>query len=212
MFDTIHCRKKFSKVVNDISSEIPEEGITFKDFLEIIGKRGMLMSCILLIAPFLLPISIPGSSSIFGLAILLISVGIMFNKPPFIPQRLMNYRISKNNINLLLNSNARILNRVEKFVSPRLLILTSGSHANYVNGTLMAVSSILLMLPLPVPLTDFLPAYAILFLALGSLERDGYLILAGYAMVLITSIYFSLIAVLGLNGVVMILSYVGIHL
>lgn len=212
MFNTVHRRRRFSNVVNDISSEIPEEGITFKEFLELIGKRGMFMSCILLIAPFLLPISIPGSSSIFGLAILLIITGILLNRPPFIPQRLMNYRISKNSMNALLNGSARILSRVEKFVSPRLPILTSGSHINYVNGALMAISSILLMLPLPVPLTDFLPAYGIFFLAIGSLEKDGYLILAGYAMVIITIIYFSLIAILGLNGVMMILSYLSIHL
>jgi hypothetical protein len=67
------------------------------------------------------------------------------------------------------------------------------------------------MLPLPVPLTDFLPAYSMLFLALGTIERDGYLIVAGYALAVITTIYFLLIAILGLAGIKLVLSFLGIN-
>lgn len=115
-------------------------------------------------------------------------------------------------MNLLLTGSVRVLNRVEKFVSPRLPILISGPLINNFNGALTVVNSILLMLPLPVPLTDFLPACGILFLALGSLECDGYLILTGYVITIVTSVYFSLIGILGLKGVMMILPSLGIHL
>jgi hypothetical protein len=67
------------------------------------------------------------------------------------------------------------------------------------------------MLPLPVPLTDFLPAYSMLFLALGTIERDGYLIVAGYTLTVVTTIYFLLIAILGLAGIKLVLSFLGIN-
>ena len=51
-----------SHVVSRISLEIPPEGITFKDFLELVGEKGGLLSTIVLVAPFLFPVSIPGSS------------------------------------------------------------------------------------------------------------------------------------------------------
>jgi hypothetical protein len=53
------------------------------------------------------------------------------------------------------------------------------------------------MSPLPLPLSNTLPAYGALFLAAGTLERDGYAILAGYVMVLLTIIYIGGVAVLG---------------
>jgi hypothetical protein len=45
-------------------------------------------------------------------------------------------------------------------------------------------------LPLPIPFTNLLPAYTILFLAIGLLESDGLFILFGYAMTTATTIFF----------------------
>jgi hypothetical protein len=87
--------------------------------------------------------------------------------------------------------------RMEKLVHPRLLPLTHRATIGRFNGILLVLSGILLMAPLPLPLSNALPAYGILFLAAGSLERDGYVVLAGYLMVLLTISYFSLVMVLG---------------
>jgi hypothetical protein len=81
-----------------------------------------------------------------------------------------------------------------------------------INNVFMIFCAFLLMLPLPVPLTDFLPAYSILFLTLGSVENDGYMVIAGYLMALITAIYFLLIALLGISGIKALLSMLGINL
>jgi hypothetical protein len=63
------------------------------------------------------------------------------------------------------------------------------------------------MSPLPLPLSNTLPAYGVLFLALGSLERDGYLILAGYFMVFLTLVYLGLVGLLGRAGAQALLLY-----
>jgi hypothetical protein len=68
------------------------------------------------------------------------------------------------------------------------------------NGILLGLSGFLLTAPLPLPLSNTLPAYGALFLAAGSLERDGYLIIAGYVMVFLTIVYFSVVALLGRIG------------
>jgi hypothetical protein len=49
-------------------------------------------------------------------------------------------------------------------------------------------------LPLPIPLTNIIPAYTILFLAIGLLEFDGLFILIGYGMTMATTIFFASIA------------------
>ena len=203
--------ERASDSVSRISKEIPTEGINFKDFLELIGEQGGLLSCLVLIAPFLFPVSIPGSSLPFGLAILLINVGIILNRHPLIPGRIMEYKISQNNILKILNGMSTVLTKFERVTKPRLTVLAGKENMVYVNSSIMIFCSFLLMLPLPVPLTDFLPAYSMLFLALGTIERDGYLILAGYSLATLTTAYFLLIAILGLAGIKLLLSFLGIN-
>ena len=204
-------KERASDSVSRISKEIPSDGITFKDFLELIGEQGGLLSCLVLVAPFLFPVSIPGSSTPFGLAILLINVGIILKRHPLIPRFIMEYKISQNNMLKILNGMGTVLAKFERVTKPRLTALTGKDSMVYMNSSVMIFCSFLLMLPLPVPLTDFLPAYSMLFLALGEIERDGYLIIAGYVLTIVTTVYFLLIALLGLTGIKLVLSFLGIN-
>jgi len=188
------CGKTFSSRISEIPSQISDEGLTLKEFLDIIGEGGQLFSCIILTGPFLLPVSIPGSSIPFGLAIFLICLSIIFNSHLLLPGRITRYKI--------------IMRRIEKYINPRCLVLSSGANIDKINAIGIAFCSLLLTLPLPVPLTDFLPAYSILFLALGSLECDGYLILTGYGLLVITALYFALTGLLGLEVILSVFSFV----
>jgi hypothetical protein len=203
-----HCVTTFSSRISKIPSQISHDGTTLKDFLDIIGEEGQLFTCIILTGPFLLPVSIPGSSIPFGLAIFLICVSIILNARMLLPSRIMNYNISKNNLEKILNGIIPIMGRIEKFINPRFLVLCSGSRVDKFNAALMGFCSLLLTLPLPVPLTDFLPAYSILFMALGSLECDGYLILIGYILTIITATYFTITAILGWDVIVSVFSFI----
>ena len=200
-----------SKIISEVSEQIPEDGVNFREFLDLIGEQGGLISCLILVAPFLLPVSIPGSSLPFGLAIILINIAILTKSHPLIPKMVMEYKISQNAMVSLLNGMNRILRGLEKFVKPRLNIVTK-PYMDHVNNVFMIFCAFLLMLPLPVPLTDFLPAYSILFLTLGSVENDGYMVIAGYVVAFITAVYFLLIALLGISGIKVILSMLGINL
>jgi hypothetical protein len=157
-------------------------------------------------------VSFPGSSIPFGLGILLINVGIISKSHPLIPKKIMDYQISQNNMLKILNSMGRVLSGLDKITKPRFILLVDGPFMDYLISSIIILCSLLLMLPLPVPLTDFLPAYSILFLSLGSIERDGYMILAGYALAIVTAIYFLLIAIIGLSGIKAILTFLGINL
>jgi len=209
--DRFESIEHFSVVISEISSKIPDDGITLEDFLDIIGNRGLFMSCMILTAPFLLPVSIPGMSIPFGSTIFLISLSIMFDRPILIPKRFMNHHVSKNDMELILNEILNILTPLEKFISPRLSLLVRGSTMNRINGTMVAFGAILLVTPIIAPLGDFLPSYGILFISLGTLERDGYLILAGYATIIGTAIYYILIFAIGITIIIIIASHLGLH-
>ena len=213
MSESVEQNEKFSVVMSEISSQIPDEGITLGDFLDITGERGLFMSCMILTAPFLIPVSIPGMSIPFGSAIFLLSSDIIFKRPVFIPKRFMNYKLSKKDMESILNGISRILIPLEsKIINQRLCFLTRGRKMEYINGIALAFGAILLVTPIIAIAGDFFPSYGILFISLGNLEKDGYLVLAGYITVIATAIYYALIFALGVGLVIFITSYLAHHI
>lgn len=205
------CDKFFSMSLEDISSKIPPEGITIRDFLDMMGYRGGLVICLILATPFLIPVSLPGSSIPFGLGIMFIGMSRIFNRH-LIPELIMSYKLPKNTLLKILNGTMSVLGKLEKYIKPRFLILAKSPTMNRINLSLMVYSAFLLMLPLPVPLTDSLPGYSIFLLVLGILECDGYFVLAGYILVVITTIYFTSTFLLGYAGIMFIIQWGYAHL
>ncbi len=206
--ETLDCCGCYSHVLSCIPQKITKD-ITFKDFLELMGKSGGLITCMVLAVPFLIPISIPGTGIIAGLAIFIISISVMLDKRYLIPNRLLNRKMSKKNLIKVLDATFRLLTYLEKYIKPRFLIMTNKAIMRKINSLLMIFSALLFMAPLPIPLTDTLPALCVFFLATGTLECDGYLILAGYAVIIITTIYFASVILLGWAGLWAGLSYLG---
>jgi hypothetical protein len=189
--------KPVSTVLSEIIRRMPAEGLTLQALLEWLGERGLLIFCMVLTIPFLLPVSIPGTSAPFGLLIALNAIGLALHKSPWLPARLMNRRIAAHQLVPMLEKGAQLFARLEKLIRPRLLVLTHGASTGRLNVLLLGFSGLLLTAPLPLPFSNTLPAYGVLFLAIGSLERDGYAVLAGYAMIFLSVTYFFTVAMLG---------------
>lgn len=200
-------KEGFSEVLTNLAASMPPEGLTLRQILERLQDRGLLMLCMVLTVPFLLPVSIPGTSTPFGLVIAFIGLGILANKPPCLPGYFVDRPIAAESLLPVLEKGAQLFNKIERWTHPRLPILTHGKTFGRLNGILLVLSAILLMAPLPLPLANALPAYGILFLAAGSLERDGYMVLVGYLMMVLTIIYFALVALLGAFGLQALFSF-----
>jgi hypothetical protein len=191
---------RVSAVLFEVIRTMPAEGLTLRGLLERLGDRGLLILCMVLTMPFLLPVSIPGSSIPFGVLIALIAVGLVTHRAPWLPNRLMHRRLARGHVVPMLEKGARLFARLERLIHPRLWPLTHGATVGRFNGILIGLTGLLMMAPLPLPLSNTLPAYGVLLLALGSVERDGCLVLAGYLMVLLTVGYFSAVGVAGSMG------------
>jgi hypothetical protein len=202
--------KRFSDVLMDIIRTIPADGLTLGELLERLSERSLLVLCMFLTIPFLLPVSIPGSSVPFGLVIMLNGIGIVIGRPPWLPKRFLNHHIRAHHLSGMLEKGVHLFLRMEKLMHPRLFTLTHGPTVGRLNAALLVVSGGLLMLPLPLPLSNTLPAYAVLFLAAGNLERDGYLVGAGYLMIFLSVTYLSVVAVLWTVGARAVLAYIGL--
>ncbi len=67
---------------------LPPDGVTLATILDHVGQEGLLLLTLFLTLIFLVPISIPGVSTVFGFAILMIGLSRLFNRPLWIPRRL----------------------------------------------------------------------------------------------------------------------------
>lgn len=190
----------FSVVLMKIYADLPSQGMTLRQLLDKLGSRGRLALCILLSVPFLLPVSIPGSSTPFGLVMAIVGIGVITDKPIHLPRFLADKNIEMQYLQPILHKAINLIGRIERFTHPRYPMLT-GKLSSIINGLVMILSAVLLMIPMPLPFANTIPAYGVLFLAAGNLEKDGLLILAGYFMTTLSILYFWMLFFLGIEGV-----------
>ena len=160
---------------------IRDQTVTVRGLMEAIGEQGLLIVCVFLSIPFLFPVAIPGTSTIFGLLIGLIGFGVMADRLPWLPARLLDHPLQAKHVMPVLKKGAEWARRFERLIRPRWLLLTHGPTVNRLNGLMLIVAAVSLLAPLPmIPFSNTIPALGIALLALGMVERDGGLIVLGY--------------------------------
>ena len=93
----------------------------------------------------------------------------------------------------VLDGASRLVRWLEFLLRPRLGFLHEQMIYRRVAGTLIMISGLLLALPLPIPLTNSLPALTVVLLAAGALERDGLFFLSGCVAFAVAAAYFGLL-------------------
>ena len=185
-----------SETINHMLSQVKADTISVRELMALMGEQGLLMLCALMTLPFLFPVSIPGVSTVFGAAILLIGVAISLNRLPWLPAFVADRQLDWHKLQPVLQRGVRVLNKLDRYLKPqRLAVLSQSAVMNRINGLALIFAAVLLMMPLGlVPFSNTLPAVAILFLAVGISQRDGAVVAAGYVMNAATVIYFGLLA------------------
>jgi hypothetical protein len=143
--------------------------------------RGYALLVLFLAAPFPIP-NIPGLSVPFGIAIMIIGLAFMLRRRPSLPQFLLRKKIQFATLQRILPYIARLMERLERYMKPRLKFLVSGPMMTSLFGLGIVSGGLFLALPLPIPLTNAPPALSIIFLIVGLLCRDGVMILIGHAL------------------------------
>lgn len=195
-----------SSMLNSVINDLDGDTLTLRQLMEKGGREGLLLICALSCLPFLIPVSIPGVSTVFGAAIILIALAVFFNRLPWFPQRILEKELDAVKLVPALKKGSRLVARIERWLTPRILPLTSAA-AQRVNSMGIVFGGILLMAPLGlIPFSNTLPAAAILLLSLGMMQRDGAYILLGYAGLVGTLAYFSFLAKLAWMGGALLVS------
>ncbi len=183
--------------------------ITIQEIIEILHGRGFDILVILLAFPFLLPIPLPGLSVIFGMVLLFLGLRIALRKKPWLPHRFLEKKIPYTLLSKTVSAVLLVACRMEKILHPRLRFFTRWPSFSVLNGLMIMSSAFILMLPLPIPFTNSLPALSIILLAAGMMEEDGAVIFLGYLAAAVAWFYLIFIWLVGNAGIKMGLHWFG---
>ena len=169
------------------------EPVTYRTICNNLAGKGYPILLILLSLPFSTPITIPGFSTAFGIAIGFIGLRMAFGYHLWWPDWILNKEVSYSNLEKIVNATISLVNRLQKFLHPRLDYFSTSPILRRVNGLLIFLLSIFLALPLPLPFSNMIPALPILIISLGILENDGLFIIIGYVLSTVCFLIFILL-------------------
>ena len=120
------------QTLSNLAHSITGERVTVRELLGMVGEQGLLLALMFLALPFLVPVSIPGVSTVFGLVAILISIGVTLNRVPWLPDRLLDRPIDAVRLSQAIERGASMLGRIDRISHPRLQRLTR--HPGYITG------------------------------------------------------------------------------
>jgi hypothetical protein len=193
--------RKLSEELAMILREFEVETVTLREVLGLLQGRGFVLLVMLLALPFCTPVPLPGVSTPFGLIIGIIGARLACGAKPWLPSRLLDTRLSPKIFGKVFALTRKIILGFERLLRPRMLWVTSTPLRRQVHAIPIVLCAALLLLPLPIPFSNTIPAWSILLMAGGLLERDGGFIIAAYITSLLAVAFFGAIAIFGVEAV-----------
>lgn len=167
--------RALSEILRDIAGDTSRERIAVGDILAAMRDRAIAALMFIFALPNVLPMP-PGMSSILGAPLIFLAAQLTLGLRPWLPGVIAGRSIARSDFAILVRRTSPWLARAEKLLRPRLGTLARPPF-EYLVGLLSLLMALILFLP--IPLGNMLPALAICLFSLGILERDGAWILAG---------------------------------
>jgi hypothetical protein len=156
------------------------ERVSVKDIVEKVEVSGGLAPVLFILTlPVLLPLP-PGFSIVLALPLLAAAPQMMVGrKQLWMPDGLGNQSMSRDKLHKAIERMLPWVEKAERLVRPRLMFLTGRTGA-VVCGAVCTLLAILLVLP--IPFANLLPALTVCLFSLALARRDGLALLLGFAM------------------------------
>lgn len=170
-------KQTLSAMLQALADDARRERVSVADLLAALGDRALAALLFVFAFPNVLPVP-PGTSSVLGAPLVFLAAQLALDMKAWLPGVIANRSMAHADYAALVRRIVPWLARAERLMRPRATALASGAMESVVGFVCLMLS---LVLVLPIPLGNMLPALAICLLALGILERDGLWVLAGLA-------------------------------
>lgn len=169
--------RRLSAIVQSLEGR---EEFSIGTIVDELGERAFGALMFIFAVPNVVPTP-PGTSAILGLPLVILTFQLMVGRQTlWLPDAIRRRRIDPGLISSFVRRALPTLVRFEKILKPRLSFIVLSNLAERVVGLVSFLLAIVLFMP--IPFGNILPAAAIALLALGLAERDGLAASMGYAL------------------------------
>jgi hypothetical protein len=175
-------RTSLSDILQAIAADTTRDRISLRDLLAI-GDRAFGALLFIFAVPNVIPTP-PGTSAILGIPLLFLAAQLAFGQAqPWLPKIIADRSMAREDFAALIARVAPWIAKAERMLKPRLAFMANASLERIIGGVCLLLSIVLF---LPIPLGNMLPALAVCFFALGILERDGVAVLVGAGLTVVS--------------------------
>ena len=167
-------------MLREFAASHTEPRISLGALRDALGDRGFGVLLFIFALPNLVPVNIPLLSAVLGLPLVLLAAQLSYGRhKPWFPDWLTDQTFSRQGFAAIVTRALPALERAERLLQPRLTILLSWTGERLIG---IAILVLALILTLPIPFANWLPAFAIAIIGLAIVEKDGVAVLAGLAV------------------------------
>lgn len=174
-------------MLHALAHDESRDRIAVGDLLASLGDRALAALLFVFAVPNVLPVP-PGTSTILGAPLVFLAAQLAFGLRLWLPAFIARRTMTRTDFAALVRRIGPWLARAERLLRPRATRLVS-PPMEYLVGLVCLLLAVVLVLP--VPLGNMLPALAISLFALGIMERDGLWILAGFTAAAVSAVVVS---------------------
>lgn len=183
-----------------------EDRITVGEIIDRFGRRAFGALLFIFSTPNLLPLP-PGSSTVLGAPLVLLAPQVALGvHAPWLPRFVDDREISGTDLNRFFGRLLPTVERFEKVSRPRMSLLF-GRVGDRVLGLVCTLLALVLILP--IPFGNLLPALTIGVLAFSLVQRDGVFALLGYGLAASSAFVLFLAADVVIDGVRHLVNWFG---
>jgi len=174
---------KLSEILSDMAADEARERVSVADLLQVTSDRAFGALIFIFAATNVLPMP-PGTSAILGAPLVVLAAQLALGRrSPWLPKFIRLRSMARSDFAALIGRVAPWLGRAERLLKPRLSVVTLPPFEQAIATVCLLLAIILL---LPIPLGNILPAFAISLMALSIIERDGLAAILGLVAAVIS--------------------------
>ena len=195
-------KRRLSEILGDMAADPGRLRISVGDLFAAMGDRAFGPLLLIFALPNVFPTP-PGTSAILGAPLVFLTAQLMLGRAPWLPRLIADRSMTRADFGSIVARISPWLMRAERLLKPRLTFLVY-PPAEYLIGLLALILAV--VLALPIPLGNILPALAICFFSFGILERDGVCVLIGLAISALSAVVAGGVVYALVKGVFMVLA------
>lgn len=171
--------------------------LTIRSFVDGLEDRSYAFIIAALNVPNIVPTGIPMLSTVTGVPMVLLVMQYLRRRPaPWLPELVGRRGLPRGKLQDFLAGRARrYIEWIEDAIHPRRDWWVSGAPRKLL---LIAWALLIVLLALPIPFDNLIPAWAIMFFCMALIERDGVMAMLGWLMTFLSILWTIFLLTIGI--------------